>query len=223
LKVVEPSPLPQGKTVREAVVVDRALADMTKKPPPLLATTVPGAKQELSIGAPIGTRSLVPTNTNMFGLPEVQLAVAVKVMVVNSSAKVVREMACPKVRRYPGGTVAPDQGITPPMGIVPGGTAHVASARRNFRVPPPEAGTQPLVVAVKNRQLAQKVGSPPPPPPFSDTNRVLAQALEESPAGRSEQVVFWACTCVTGKTPYAAHVISPKARRAFLNIAFHHC
>src|SRR6266478_1911818 len=93
---------------------------------------------------------------------------------------------------------------------LPGG-AQVPSARRKLKIPPPEAGAAPEREEVKVMILPvscasvrppkapallywtwrfRPPGVPPPPPPLVKTNRVLAQALEMSPLGRSEQVVF---------------------------------
>src|SRR5260221_13240796 len=67
----------------------------------------------------------------------------------------------------------------------------------------------------------------PPPPPLLCTKRVLAQALEISPAGRSEQVVFCASASSDHKptidsTGNANSAVTDNARKSFLNIAFHH-
>src|SRR5258706_14794461 len=97
---------------------------------------------------------------------------------------------------------------------LPGGT-QAPSARRKLKIPPPEAGAAPDKTEVKAMILPVSCASvrppkapallywtwrvrppgvppPPPPPPLVITNLVLAQALEESPAGRSEQAVFCA-------------------------------
>src|SRR5258707_9889252 len=116
---------------------------------------------------------------------------------------------------YFGGTDAPAQGIMVPTMVepLPGG-AQGPAARRKLKMPPPEAGAAPERTEVKAMILPVSCASvrppkapallywtwrlrppgvpPPPPPPLVITNRVLAQALEESPAGRSEQVVFCA-------------------------------
>src|SRR5258708_24063559 len=94
------------------------------------------------------------------------------------------------------------------------GEAQVPSARRKLKMPPPEAGVAPERTEVKAMILPVSCASvrppkapallywtwrlrppgvpPPPPPPLLWTNRVLAQALEISPLGRSAQVVFCA-------------------------------
>src|SRR5258707_2172617 len=115
---------------------------------------------------------------------------------------------------YFGGTDAPAQGIMVPTMVepLPGG-AQVPSARRKLKIPPPEAGAAPERTEVKAIILPvscasvrppkapallywtwrlRPPGVPPPPPPWLCTKRVLAQALELSVLGRSEQVVFCA-------------------------------
>src|SRR5260370_16240945 len=94
------------------------------------------------------------------------------------------------------------------------GGAQVPSGRRKLKIPPPEAGAATERTEVKAMILAVSCASvrppkapallywtwrlrppgvpPPPPPPLLWTNRVLAQALEISPLGRSAQGVFCA-------------------------------
>jgi len=121
-----------------------ALLDIVRTPEPLPATVVPATKQaEASTGVPIGTRSLVPGETETLGEPEVQLFVDVKTIAANKSEKVDLLIACPTAIKYAAGIEAPDQGMTLPTGMLPGTSANTPSARRNLVVPPPEAGTAP--------------------------------------------------------------------------------
>jgi len=80
LKVVEPLPPPQGKSVA-AVVVEAIAFVMRVRVVPLFETTVvPGIKHPAdSTAPPIGVRSAFSTDTVMFGEPIVQVIVCVAV------------------------------------------------------------------------------------------------------------------------------------------------
>src|SRR5258706_14826287 len=73
LKVVDPSPLPQGKMRAEVVVLAIALPLRVREPEAFDITVFPAGKQaEASTAAPLGTRSLVTVATVQGGEPEVQ-------------------------------------------------------------------------------------------------------------------------------------------------------
>src|SRR6266403_1341963 len=86
LKVVDPSPLPQGKMRAEVVVLAIALPLRVSEPEAFDITVLPAVKQaEASTAAPIGTRSLVAVATVKVGEPEVQVMLGWNVMVVSKS------------------------------------------------------------------------------------------------------------------------------------------
>src|SRR5258706_15865644 len=86
LKVVDPSPLPQGKMRAEVVVLAIALPLRVREPEAFDITVFPAVKQaEASTAAPIGKRSQAAAATVKEGEPEVEGMLGWNVIVGNRS------------------------------------------------------------------------------------------------------------------------------------------
>src|SRR6266576_1414319 len=86
LKVVDPSPFPQGKTSMVALTEAMALVLRISEVAPLDTTVVPALKQVgTSTLAPTGARFATSAVTVTVELPEAQVMLALRVIVVNKS------------------------------------------------------------------------------------------------------------------------------------------